>query len=262
MDDKKIHKIKEAVKGNFETSPDIYQSFEDRSSFFRELNRVLLWGMKVPAAADILDVGCGTGASSRQLLEDIPQCRVWGLDNSPAMLRKAEVFQQPGRLCFVEGDASRLSEYFDFRFDAIFYSASIFLIPDYKESLNQALSMLKDEGCVGITFLDGVYSNGHNLFQVAEREAQLGLSLKKPVMLSELKTFFGQLFPWHKSWIHDFGLTEEFLREFYSVPAMSAGLFPGKPYDERLENVKKLFDWMPRDKNPLFRWEFMVGERR
>ncbi len=69
MDEGKITKIKKAVKGNFELSPAHYQSFEDRYGFFRSLNEALVSGMDLPADADILDVGCGTGASSLQLME-------------------------------------------------------------------------------------------------------------------------------------------------------------------------------------------------
>ncbi len=127
MDEGKITKIKHAVRGNFEQSPAAYESFEIRYGFFRRLNEALVSGMDLPADANILDVGCGTGASSLQLLEAMPKCRVWGLDNSPAMLETAQArTNESDRLNFVEGDAARLADYFSFQFDAIIYSASIF----------------------------------------------------------------------------------------------------------------------------------------
>ena len=194
MDEGKITKIKKAVKGNFELSPAYYQSFEDRYGFFRSLNEALVSGMDLPADADILDVGCGTGASSLQLVEALPKCRVWGLDNSPAMLETARSrINESDRLSFVEGDAARLADYFSFQFDAVIYSASIFLIPDFKESLRQANDLLKKGGRIGLSFMDGLYDpDGNNLLEIADREAKEGVSLRRPVTLPEFQSFFAR----------------------------------------------------------------------
>jgi ubiquinone/menaquinone biosynthesis C-methylase UbiE len=262
MDEGKITKIKDAVKGNFELSPAYYQSFEDRYGFFRSLNEALVSGMDLPADADILDVGCGTGASSLQLLETLPKCRVWGLDNSPAMLETARSrINESDRLTFVEGDAGKLVDYFSFQFDAIIYSASIFLIPDFKESLRQANDLLKRGGRIGLSFMDGLYDpDGNNLLEIADRQAKEGVSLRKPVTLPEFKAFFSQMFPGHKFWQEDFQLPKDLLREFFSVPAMSAGLFPGFEFSERVGKVSRLLDYLPQSE-VLFRWILMVGKR-
>jgi ubiquinone/menaquinone biosynthesis C-methylase UbiE len=262
MDMKKIDKIKMAVKANFESSPKEYQAFEDRHGFFRTLTSALLARVNVAAGAHILDVGCGTGASSLQLLEAIPHCRVWGLDNSAAMLDAArERIGESERLSFVEGDAAKLSEYFDFQFDAILYSASIFLIPDYAESLNQARSLLKKGGRVGVTFMDGVYdADGGAAFHLADQDAKTGVSMKKPVSWPEFEATFGTIYPLQVSWVEDFRLPEKVIQEFYSVPAMSAGLFPGIEYEERMKKVQRLFGYLPKSQI-VFRWRLMVGEK-
>jgi len=263
MPEQKIARIKEAIKGNFDQSSSHYQAFEDTHGFFRQLNENLLREMNLPDAAAVLDVGCGTGASSRQILEAVPGCRVWGIDISASML--AEARSRTGRserLTFVLGDAARLEEHFDFLFDAVVYSASVFLLPDFRESLTQAHNLLKDGGVVGLTFMDGVYDEaGNNLFQLADRVAGEGVSLKKPVMLSDLRSFFGDLFISAKVWNVDFRLGEEALRQFFSVPAMSAGLFPGVEYDKRLLKVGRLFEYLPKTAH-LFRWMLMVGRKR
>ncbi len=260
MEEKKVVRIKEAVRNHFEESPDHYQAFEERWGFFKKLNGVLLSRLSPPSAADILDVGCGTGASSRQLIETVPECRVWGLDNSPAMLRMARQKGESDRLRFVEGDAAKLSQYFDFRFDLIVYSASIFLIPDYQESLRQAKGLLKGGGKVGLTFMDGLYDPElKNVLAVADRTAAQGVSLKKSVKLVEFHSFFTACFVRVRSWQEDLRLPEELLRDFFSVPAMSAGLFPGLPYHERVQKVRSLFDHLPRTEN-FFRWILMAGE--
>jgi ubiquinone/menaquinone biosynthesis C-methylase UbiE len=262
MDQHKITKIKDAVRGNFDASSDRYLAFEEKRGFFRALNAALLSRMQLPEAADILDVGCGTGASSVQLLEAIPWSRVWGLDCSPGMLEAARSrVGESDRLAFVEGDAARLSEYFAFPFDAVIYSASVFLIPDYRESLREAADLLKEGGQVGLTFMDGLYDwDGNNLFQRADEVAGEGVSLKKPVKMAELQMFFRGAFPVHESWNEDFMLPEDVLKEFFSIPAMSAGLFPGIEYSERVRKVTALFRHMPTGEI-LFRWMMMRGQK-
>ncbi|MGB6063295.1 MAG: methyltransferase domain-containing protein [Desulfomonilaceae bacterium] len=262
MDQGKITKIKNAVLGNFEQSPVHYQSFEDRHGFFRRLNEALLSGMTLRADADILDVGCGTGASCLQLLEAMPECRVWGLDLSPAMLDAARSrIDERERLSLVEGDGAKLSDYFTCRFDAIIYSASIFLIPDFQHSLRHAHDLLKKDGKIGLTFMDGLYDPaGNNLLEIADRRAKEGVSLRKPVNWPEFQSFFAGMFPRHKSWKEDFRLPKDLLCEFFSVPAMSAGLFPGTEYSARVTKVARLLEHLPQGET-LFRWSLMVGER-
>lgn len=261
MDDAKISKIKAAVKSNFNLSPTHYQAFEDTYGFFRKLNAALLERMSVPAGAGILDIGCGTGASSLQILEAIPQCRVWALDNSPAMLAAARERVGPSdRIMFVEADAAQLSDHFDRPFDAIIYSASIFLIPDYRESLRQAGGLLKEGGHLGLTFMEGVVdAEGNSLFAQADLTAKEGVSLRKPVDSGEFKKFFNELFPRNSVWFEDFRLREELLRSFFSVPAMSAGLFPGTAYEDRVQKIGRLFDHLPNTE-AIFRWVGMIGE--
>ncbi len=258
----KISKIKSAVKNNFETSPDLYEKYENAYGFFGDLNRKLIAGFSFKEHPDILDIGCGTGASTRQISEDIPDAAVWGLDISPAMLQVGrKKYADAARIQFVEGDAARLPKFFNSKFDAIIYSASIFLIPDYHESLRQAAALLKPWGTLALTFMEGVYdSSNANMFDIADRSARQGVSLKKPVQLKELEVFFANLFPNHRIWKEDLKLPITQLREFFSIPAMSAGLFPGISYPERVKKVAALFDHL-LSYEPLFRWVFMIGDQ-
>jgi ubiquinone/menaquinone biosynthesis C-methylase UbiE len=262
MDIDKIDRIKRAVKENFDASPDYYQEFEDAYHFFRRLNSELIEIMDLTPNARVLDVGCGTGASSIQILNALPSGKVWGLDNSPEMLNKArDNYGDSNRIVFVEGDASNLSNYFEEEFDAIIYSASIFLIPDYGKSLRQARSLLAENGQIGLTFMDGVYdSDGANLFVTANEIGKVGVSTKKPVRIEDLCSFFSDTFPNSASFVKEFQLAEPVLREFFSIPAMSAGLFPGFDYAERVGKVISLFDVI-RDRNKLFRWILMTSRQ-
>lgn len=262
MDAEKIGKIRDAVRRNFEASPVQYDDFESRHGFFRNLNAILLETMDRENPRNILDVGCGTGASSIQLLQACPQARVCGLDNSPAMLEKARMkCCSNDRIDFIEGDASALGSCLRGRFDTIIYSASIFLIPDFRESLRQACSLLEPGGKIGITFMDGVYGEtGNNLLVEADQQLGLGVSLKKPVSLPDLEAFIKSILGSIKVVEHNFDLPRDVVKDFFSIPAMSAGLFPAFDYQERLNRVSALFANMSTD-NVIFRWVVIIGSK-
>ena len=243
MDEKKILKIKEAIKNNFEQSPTQYETFERKYDFFSTLNEALIDALKIQGDIRILDIGCGTGASSIQILESIPESSVWGLDNSPAMLKIAQNNNpDPSRLKFIEGDAGDLTNFVKERMDVVIYSASIFLVPDYKASLNQAWSLLEPGGKLGITYMVGVFENsGENAFVCADNQARTNVSQKKPVEFDSLTLFVENLFSGAKVQTKDFICDIEMLRAFFSIPAMSAGLYPSLVYEDRLKMLETLF---------------------
>ncbi|MGB9617602.1 MAG: class I SAM-dependent methyltransferase [Desulfomonilaceae bacterium] len=262
MDENKLAKIKNAIKNHFEDSPEIYVAFEEKYGFFKELNARLATFIEVKPGSRILDIGCGAGASSKQMLDHIPDSCVVGLDNSPAMLRAARLrYGESTRLSFVEGDAASLANLVCGPFDAVVYSASIFLIPDYQQSLRQASELLNRDGVLGVTFMDGVYdAKGQNFLAIADQSLGEGISLKKAVTLDELLAFFQKLFRNVRSKVENFELSRDALKEFYSVPAMSAGLFPKFPYPERLVKVQRVFSHAPQERL-FFRWVLIAGRK-
>jgi ubiquinone/menaquinone biosynthesis C-methylase UbiE len=57
----------------------------------------------------LLDVGCGTGASTAALLEVAPEAEIVAVDASQAMLREAQRKPWRGRVQFVHGNAQNLA---------------------------------------------------------------------------------------------------------------------------------------------------------
>ena len=263
MDEKKILRIKDAVKRNFEQSPDKYSEFENKFGFFYSLNSVLLERLKIHSNARVLDIGCGTGASSIQILETIPGSAVWGLDNSPSMLDVARTNNpDPSRLHFVEGDAGALTSCVTDSMDVIIYSASIFLIPDYEASLSQGWKLLEPGGELGLTFMVGVYgATDESAFVCADRNAQTNVSSRKPVEFDSLDLFVRNLFGSINVETINFLYDLDLLKQFFSIPAMSAGLYPALDYQDRLKMLDKLFSHLPCDKLS-FRWNLITAVKQ
>ncbi|MBF0526108.1 MAG: methyltransferase domain-containing protein [Deltaproteobacteria bacterium] len=253
-------KIKQAVVNNFEQSPDIYQAFEEEFGFFNTLTTELIRPMSLPAQARVLDVGCGSGASIGPLLRALPDGRIWGLDISPAMLEKArDKYGDEERVKLILGDAAQLTRYVDPGFDAVLYTASIFLIPDYLLSLQEAHSLLKDGGVAAATFIDGIYDQSdRNALAQAEESAQTGISFKKPVVFDELKAAVKARFTLVEMRTVDFACSMPMLKAFHSIPAQSAGLYPKLDYPARLTMINRIFSLLPEE-GLVFRWHILAG---
>ncbi|MBU0517203.1 MAG: hypothetical protein KJ621_20810, partial [Proteobacteria bacterium] len=61
--------VKAAIVKNFAVSPDAYDQFEARWGMFAELTRRLIRAVGLAPIDRVLDVGCGSGASCRPLVE-------------------------------------------------------------------------------------------------------------------------------------------------------------------------------------------------
>src|SRR3970040_967154 len=87
-----------------------------------------------------------------------PSPTIYAIDVSERMLLRARerCRSLPG-VYFIRGDAENLSAYFKESFDAIFYTASIFLLPGFAESLRQARSLLVPGGVLSISFYTGLF---------------------------------------------------------------------------------------------------------
>ncbi|RMG59592.1 MAG: class I SAM-dependent methyltransferase, partial [Deltaproteobacteria bacterium] len=151
-------RFKEAVRENFDFSADLYDRFEEKHHLFEELASRLVDLMGNSNVRRVLDVGCGSGISTWALYQKYGDgCTFYAIDISEKMLQKArEKYGHRDNIIFVLGDAENLKEYFMEKFDAIFYTASIFLIPNFRKSLKEAFSLLNPGGKVAISFYSGL----------------------------------------------------------------------------------------------------------
>lgn len=102
----------------------------------------LIARLDVPEGGTVLEVGCGTGRNLIAVARRYPTARLYGFDISEAMLTTARANVAKaglsGRITLVQGDATDFSGEALFgiaRFDRVFFSYTLSMIPDWKAAL-------------------------------------------------------------------------------------------------------------------------------
>jgi trans-aconitate 2-methyltransferase len=122
--------------------PNQYHKFqEQRSAPFYDLLALV----EVRPHLKIVDLGCGTGELTRQLVDALPNSKVTGLDSSPQMLEKAASFTGP-ELEFVQGDQARLTG----EWDLIFSNAALQWSEDHAALIPDLYGRLKPGGQIAV----------------------------------------------------------------------------------------------------------------
>ncbi|MGI6453706.1 MAG: methyltransferase domain-containing protein [Syntrophomonadaceae bacterium] len=256
-------KFKKAVRANFDKSDKQYEAFEANSGHFTRLTEYLWDYVKESQmvkpdgnnkSLTILDVGCGNGCSTKKLQEIFPGATVYGLDFSEPMLELARENCPEAKL--VQGDGEKLDEYFAPQFfDLVFYNASIFIMPDQKTSLESAIRVLKPGGVVAASVLLGLSELDHT--PVESLPAYAGI-----IKNQELPELFKELFSPSDAKMLRIPLAPETLRELYSITALSSGLFPKLPYEERLSALDRLIEEVKQKDLTLTQdWLLVFGKK-
>ncbi|MFI8944560.1 class I SAM-dependent methyltransferase [Streptomyces syringium] len=118
-----------------DTEPSTDYAALRRDPEYAELNRALLDLVPVGSGPAVLDLGCGDGAVSEQLLRRDPAMSLVGADPEPDLLQAARA-RLGDRARFVEGDASSVSRLFPpATFDTVVLANCVHLVPDLDEAL-------------------------------------------------------------------------------------------------------------------------------
>jgi len=106
-----------------------------------------------PRDGTVLEIGCGTGRNLIAAARAWPEARYFGIDISEAMLETARAKVQAaglaGRITLAQGDATAFDAEALFgvsRFDRIFQSYTLSMIPDWQGALREGASKLAPGG--------------------------------------------------------------------------------------------------------------------
>ncbi|MBC2736716.1 MAG: class I SAM-dependent methyltransferase [Desulfobacteraceae bacterium] len=236
-------KVKRHVAKNFDQSIQIYQQFEEKHHFFRDLTLKLADRIVIKERSSILDIGCGCGISAKAL-NDRLGCKVLGVDLSHEMVTAGIALCAEDDIRLLEGDGEHLLQIVgDRRFDYALYNASIFIFPDVSRTIDEAYNCLKTGGKIAFSFYPQLVGQGdEDLLDVAFH--RLGEFLPRFRVITDYPQASEALAHrcsniCHHRWVRPLDIP--FLQDFFSIPAQSASLFPGVGYDVRRNLVKNLF---------------------
>lgn len=132
---------------------------------------------------NILDVGCGFGQMGLTIIEELPQCKLTGIDLSMPLLEHAKNlsagYNLNDRANFIRGNVSQLP-FNDNEFDVVFNLNMVHLVDEPVLMLNEIRRVLKPDGLLFIKDLK------HSCLCLFEKEIRFAFSLNKA---KELITF-------------------------------------------------------------------------
>jgi ubiquinone/menaquinone biosynthesis C-methylase UbiE len=122
----------------------------------QEMRRVFLGDIDFPSAANILEVGCGTGVLTRRLAGSENVGSVVGVDSAASLLEKArELAADLGNVTFAEADARSLP--FDAgSFDVVVFDSTLSHVPGPEDAVAEACRVLRPSG--QLAAFDGDYA--------------------------------------------------------------------------------------------------------
>ncbi len=236
-------KVKRNVADVFDQSCLMYQAFEGKHHFFASLALKLAESIDLQPNTMVFDVGCGNGISA-QVLNKYYSCRILGVDISEKMVEAGRQLCDSSDISLLVGDGEKLADIAGGRvFDYVLYNASIFIFPDVEQTIREALLCLRPGGKIAFSFYPGFTGkSGEDILAMAFE--RLGEPAPRFRVITDydkacraLSLHCGTLTS--HEWIRPFDI--EFLKDFFSIPAQSASLFPGRDYETRRKLVCGLF---------------------
>ncbi|MGW2203193.1 class I SAM-dependent methyltransferase [Streptomyces sp. NPDC001774] len=119
-----------------------------RTDLLRSARRLRL--PREGAGLHILDLGCGTGASTRALLDAAPQARVTAVDASAGMLRRALAKPWSARVRFLHLTAEDVAAEAEGPFDAVFAAYLFRNVTDPDAVLKTVRTLLRPGGRLAV----------------------------------------------------------------------------------------------------------------
>ncbi|MEX7472049.1 class I SAM-dependent methyltransferase [Mycobacterium adipatum] len=134
----------------FDAGADAYDGLVGANPGYHSHLRLSAQRMQLPDAGRglrLLDIGCGTGASTAALLKQAPHAQIIGVDGSAGMLARARAKDWPDTVSFVQSRAEDLEQAgVSGPFDGILAAYLVRNLPDPDPVLRALRALLKPGG--------------------------------------------------------------------------------------------------------------------
>jgi ubiquinone/menaquinone biosynthesis C-methylase UbiE len=170
--------IKDRVEKAYKTSAEFYTETMEKT--MTHWSNVLIRDLQLPDNPKALDVGCGTGISTLELMKKCDfRGEFHGIDLSQEMVDKAD------QMCRDQGYSGHFSKcdaenliYQDNAFDLVISNLALHWVPDKKKAFSEIFRVLKPGGQMAVLF------NGESNFKEAI-DLCVKIENRHPEMMSE-----------------------------------------------------------------------------
>ena len=252
---------------------EIYDRFVRERGVYRWLNAHLVELARLHGARRVLDLGCGTGATTRSCMALLgPEATIVGVDASAAMIEVARANEIDPRARYLVCDAAAVDQVTEGPFDRVVCNAAFWQFPD-SAPVFDSISRVASTGARLVFDVPAsqVVGESHRLhpFQVClalEIEQATGHPFQRraavvdPDHLEQQASSTG----WELVEVHRLAYQGQQgeLVDLMTIPAMSDSLMPGLPPDQRREVVRRAAEAVDRSEPIHSPWVYFVLERR
>lgn len=251
---------------------EIYREYVDNFPIYRTLNRRLVELAQVSGARRVLDLGCGTGATTSACLEQLPaEGEVEGVDAAGTMLEAARGSISDPRARFVQANASLVDQVVRGSFDRAVCNAAFWLFPKPTSVLRALRRVMRPGGLFVFNAPFGLLANASiapDPFQVSLAQAvaeRTGFWPSPPRLLDveALKQALGRNGFRHDALYHFRyrGRQGEFM-DLMKVPALATQLAPELGCDACLDIVQRAAERNDPQLAVELSWAYFVAIRR
>jgi trans-aconitate 2-methyltransferase len=221
-----------------EWNPDLYLKYEDERT---QPSYDLASRINVANPANIIDMGCGPGNSTRVLREQWPHAQIIGLDSSPEMIEKARSAYPQGR--WILADAAKWKA--EIQYGIIFSNAMLHWLPNQEGVIKTLFDGVQNQGALAVQVPANNDSPLHKaLLSMSKREAWKNVMRGCDELITYhdanfyydlLSALTSRFFIWYTTYYHVMG-SHQGLIDWYASTGM-------KPYLERLatDEIRHLF---------------------
>lgn len=179
------------------------------------------------ARLSILELGCGTGYVTEQLVNSFPYASVISVDFAPDMIEQAKKRIGAEKAAFICGDIEQIN--FSGRYDVIISNATFQWMNDLQGTIDRLFQSLQDNGTIMFTtFGNETFKELHHSFQQAVRSLALkenraiGQSFFTPQQLKALCELYGPVSMQEAHYIEWFSSVRDFLDSVRKIGAANS----------------------------------------